>query len=71
MKRKSAKVFAIVAIVVLGIVAVCDGMMNWFGLGQGMQYAYNICFFCLLPGLISLTGYVEWAMDGRRADDVD
>lgn len=57
MKKKIDYIIcAIIGIVFLAPV-VCDGMMNWFGLSQATQYAYNFVAIVFgIPILVAMSG---------------
>jgi hypothetical protein len=70
MKKSIRLIVAIGAILLLLYIASTDAAIRWFHASQSVQYAVNLAVLCLMPGLISLTGYPEWANGEEKRDSL-
>lgn len=59
-KDKLICILCLIAGILLLVPVVCDGLINWFGLSQSIQYAYNFGAIVLgLPVIIFSTNLVD------------
>ena len=59
-KEKYTWIICIITGILLIAPVICDGMINWFGLNQSIQYAYNFGVIVFgLPIIVFSTGLIE------------
>ena len=61
-KQRLINIVCCLVVLACMVFVIGDGLMNYLGLSQAAQYAFNLVFFvAVLPAAIALSDVTEWA----------